>query len=316
MTSPLAASLQRVLITGAEGFVGRALAASLRAGVPQLHLIGTSRQPGGTACHETIVLDLVSGDIRAALAATRPEAVLHLAARSSVAQGFSAAAETFDDNLTGTVRLARALRNECPGVPIIFASSSEVYGKSFNLCCPVTEETPPAPQNAYARSKLAGEFALTDLIGASNPLVILRLFNHFGPGQDERFVIPSFAGQLRRLSGQSGDRTISVGNLEAERDFLPVSDVIAAYQAALALVTGGKPGVKLYNVASGQGRSIRSILDALIAASRLEVAVRIDPDRLRPSDIPRAVGDNARFRAETGWQSQADFQAALAAMLA
>lgn len=309
-------SLRRIFITGAEGFVGRALASHLRLAWPGVTLIGTSRHAAGdTACHERAVLDLATGDIAGALRSARPDAVIHLAARSSVAQGLASGAETFDDNVTGTMRLARAVRQVLPGRPFLFASSGEVYGESFNLACPVTEDIAPAPQNAYARSKLAGEFAVADLLGAGNPVVIFRLFNHFGPGQDERFVIPTFAGQLRRIRDEGASPVIRVGNLDAVRDFLPVGDVLAAYAAALALAAARGPSCETFNIASGTGRSIRSVLDALIDCAGIPAKVEADPTRLRPSDIPRAIGNSTRFRTATGWQPVQDWTTAINGML-
>ncbi|MCA0425602.1 MAG: GDP-mannose 4,6-dehydratase [Proteobacteria bacterium] len=313
--APAPSSLRRILITGAEGFVGRALAARIRAEWPGITLTGTSRQIDGvTACHERIVLDLAHGDITEALHAAQPDAILHLAARSSVAQGLSASAETFDDNVTGTLRLAKAVRQTCPGAAFLFASSGEVYGRSFNAACPITEDVAPAPQNAYARSKLAGEFAVTDVLASTNPVIILRLFNHFGPGQDERFVIPAFASQLRRIRDEGAPTVIRVGNLDAIRDFLPIGDVLAAYGAALALAAARGPSCETFNISSGTGRSIRSVLNDMIERTAMSVTVDVDPARLRPSDIPRAIGDSTRFRAATGWQPDHIWSAAIDGM--
>lgn len=306
----------RILITGAEGFVGRALAARIKANDPHARLIGTSRAPSTpTHCHETLVLDLVNGDVGAAIRHAQPDLVLHLAARSSVAQGLAAAGDTFDDNVTGCIRLAKALRDNAAGVPLVFASSGEIYGASFNLAQSVTEQVPPAPQNAYARSKLAGEFAFTDLLSARNPVTILRLFNHFGPGQDERFVIPAFAGQLRRIRDEDHAPIIRVGNLAAERDFLPVSDVLDAYLLAITQCGQSPAGLKIYNICSGQSRTIRSILDDLIRLSGQHVKIEMDPNRMRASDIPVACGDSSSFAAATGWEPTADWDSALAGML-
>ena len=306
----------RILVTGAEGFVGRTLAAHLRRTMPGAHLIGTTRAPQDVpGFDETHAADLSHGDVPAVLALTRPDIVLHLAARSSVAEGISAAGETFADNMTASLALAGAMRTVLPGIPLVFASSGEVYGSSFNLECPVTEQTPPAPQNAYARSKLAGEFAFTDILGSVSPVLILRLFNHFGPGQDERFVIPTFAGQLRRMMHEAAPRRMRVGNLDATRDFLPVADVMAAYSAALSLARRRRAGAEVFNVASGIGRSIRSVLDDLIRQAGFEVTIEVDPARLRPSEVPKAVGNAEKFQIATGWTAASDWSDALSGML-
>lgn len=305
-----------ILVTGAEGFAGRRLITALADARPAARIVGTTR--GGEAvagCHTTLTLDLTCGDIAAVLKALKPTLVFHLAARSSVAQSFGESHLTFADNVTACLRLAAALRSERPGTPLVFASSGEVYGAAFRREAPIRETTPPEPQNAYARSKLAGEFAFADILAPVSPVIALRLFNHFGPGQDERFVIPSFAAQLRAIASGRQKPVIKVGNLDAVRDFLPLSDVLGAYLAAAGLAEQSGPGWRTYNVGSGKGRSIRSILDDLVRLSRLEVVIEVDPERLRPSDIPQAIADTAVFRSATGWQPVADWDAALAALV-
>lgn len=305
-----------ILVTGAEGFAGRRLVAALAGAMPTARIVGTTR--GGEAvpgCHAVPTLDLTRGDITAALRAERPALVFHLAARSSVAQSFGQSHLTFTDNVTACLRLAEALRETMPGTPLVFASSGEVYGAAFRREAPIRETTPPEPQNAYARSKLVGEFAFADILAPVSPVICLRLFNHFGPGQDERFVIPSFAAQLRAIAAGRQAPVIKVGNLDAVRDFLPVADVLAAYLAAAGLAQQSEPALRTYNIGSGAGRSIRSILEHLVRLSGLKVSIDVDPDRLRPSDIPQAIADSAAFCAATGWQPAADWDAALTDLL-
>lgn len=305
-----------ILITGAEGFAGRALGGYLKAAWPDAVLLGTTRTgeavAGFDAAHE---VDLTHGDVAGAIRRLRPVLVYHLAARSSVAQSLGAGDLTFTDNVTAAMRLAAAMRAEVPGVPLVFASSGEVYGRGFLTSAPIGETQPPLPQNAYARSKLAGEFAFADILAPVSPVVVLRLFNHFGPGQDERFVIPAFAAQLKRIAAGVQPPEILTGNLDAVRDFLPLADVLRAYRAAGERAMAGAPGLAVFNVASGNGRSIRSVLEELIGLSGLEVTLRLDPARLRPSEIPLAVGDSTAFRTAAGWAPEADWRDALAAML-
>jgi len=304
-----------ILITGAEGFVGRALGMHVKQAFPDRLVVGTTRTGETVAGFDrSVEVDLTHGDVAAALREIRPAVVLHLAARSSVAQSQGASHLTFTDNVTAALRLAEAMRRDLAGVPLVFASSGEVYGAVFAAGQAVRETVAPAPQNAYARSKLAGEFAFRDILAPVSPVIALRLFNHFGIGQDERFVVASFAGQIRAIP-PGGHGEVLTGNLDAARDFLPLADVLAAYAAAIRLALAMAPGFLLYNIASGEGRTIRSILDALIAASGRTVTIRPDPARMRPSDIPYAAGDATAFRAATGWQLHADWRGALAAML-
>jgi GDP-4-dehydro-6-deoxy-D-mannose reductase len=306
-----------ILITGAEGFVGSALTAHLAKAFPHNHIIGSTRAHeflSGSLARK-VKLDLGCDDVLGALSSIKPSLIFHLAARSSVAEGVEGGWQTFSDNVGSTLALARAIRVSSPGVPVVFASSGEVYGTSFNSGAPVSECTAPFPHNAYGRSKLAGEFALSDILGAICPVIILRLFNHFGRGQDERFVIPSFAAQLRRMKEPGAKGRLSVGNLDAIRDFLPVTDILDAYVAAAEIGRNSRPGAIVYNIASGTGRSIRSVLDDLLRVAGLDVEVAIDSARLRPSEINKAVGNADKFRTATGWKPKADWNMAISAML-
>jgi GDP-4-dehydro-6-deoxy-D-mannose reductase len=305
-----------ILITGAEGFVGRSLASRMALAFPGAVIAGTCRSGDPVAeVTQTVPLDLTTGDIGAVVAALKPDLIVHLAARSSVAQSLGAGDVTFYDNVEASLRLADALRRHAPGKPLIFASSGEVYGASFNRQCPVDEATAPQPQNPYARSKLAGEFAFADMLSGVSPVMALRLFNHFGPAQDTRFVVAAFAAQIRAIRAGTMPPVIKVGNLDAVRDFLPLEDVLEAYVAAARVMQNATPGFGLFNIASGHGRRIASILDDLIAVSGVSARVEIDPARLRPSEIPTAIGDARAFRAATDWAPSTPWDLALKGML-
>ena len=289
----------RLLVTGGSGFVGRRLVSRLEAG-PGTEVLSV-RGPYGEGpgapidlCDAPAVRDLVE--------TFRPDAIVHLAAFSSVGEGAGRPDLVWRSNFDGTRALAEAARDLGHPVRFVFASTAEVYGLGFNDG-PRAEDAPFAPTSAYARSKAACEYLLRDMAGDALEVVALRLFNHTGPGQDERFVVPGLAAQLARL-GRGGAGEIRVGNLEARRDFMDVEDVIDAYMAVLAGAANGAAGFAVFNVGTGRQRTIQSILDQLIALHGAEVRVLRDPARLRASDIPVATGlwlaAPARFRSDRG----------------
>jgi GDP-4-dehydro-6-deoxy-D-mannose reductase len=168
------------------------------------------------------------------------------------------------------------------------------------------------PNSVYGRTKLAAEQMLADVLPAELRLIVVRPSNHVGPGQDERFALPSFARQLAEGERAGGPIAISVGNLEAERDFMDVRDVVRAYLALLA--NAESRGV--YNIASGSVRPVRELLDMMRSAARVETRVEVDPDRQRAVDIPVAAVNADRIRAETGWKPCFAMERTLADLLA
>jgi len=243
-------------------------------------------------------LDLLDPEnVRAAVAATAPDAVVHLAGQAFVPPSIAAPLATLAVNATGTAHVLEAVRAAGRPIRTLVISSAEVYGKQPPERMPLDESAPLQPENPYAASKVAAETyaaVWSRLYGLD--VVIARPFNHIGPGQDARFVVPSFARQLAEIAAGAPAR-LAVGNLEAERDFLDVRDVAGAY---VALLANGRTG-GVYNVCSGRAVAIREVLRQLITIAHVPVEVRDDPERLRPSDIPVPCGDASKLRAETGW---------------
>jgi GDP-4-dehydro-6-deoxy-D-mannose reductase len=190
--------------------------------------------------------------------------------------------------------------------------SAEEYGPVEPEEMPIREETPLRPASPYAVSKVA-QGALALLYGPAGGLrvVLTRTFHHTGPGRGEAFAESSFARQLAEIEAGRRPPVLKVGNLEAVRDFADVRDVVRAYWMLLEKGEGGTA----YNVCSGRGRRVRELLDVLLAASGARVEVRVDPDRLRPSDVPAQVGDPARLRAATGWEPRIPLERTLEDLL-
>ena len=270
-----------VLVTGAGGFVGQ-------------HLL-----PVLAATHEVTAIHFDVTDAQAvhqAIEQARPDAVVHLAAIAAPMDAGRDPARAWSVNLHGTLTLARALRDQAPEALLLFAGTADAYGLSFKSGAALDESAPLAPQNTYGATKAAADLALGAMAAEGLRVVRARPFNHTGPGQSDAFAVPAFArGVAAVAAGQQA--TIDVGNLDAERDLLDVRDVCAAY--ATLITADLEPGA-IVNIASGIPRRIGAILDDLIRLAGITPAIRTDPARLRPSDIPRAQGDASRLRA-LGW---------------
>ena len=288
----------RVLVTGGNGFVGGFAIEALRARGDEVFAAGR----GAT---DMMPLDLGDSlNLRGVIDIAQADAVVHLAAQAFVPQSIADPLETFDVNAMGTARLLEAIRaardvgGSNPRVLII--STAEVYGAQPPSAFPLKETTSLHPANPYAASKVAAEaYSLAAARTYGLDVMVARSFNHIGPGQDERFAVSSFAMQLARIA-RGGPSELLVGELSAERDFLDVRDVVAAY---LALLDRGERG-EIYNVCSGSAISIRDVLRRLVTTARVAVEIREDPARMRPSDTPLFVGDGTKLRAATGWSPQ------------
>lgn len=293
----------RILITGARGFVGRHMLVELAARFPAAERIA------GLA-------DVTDADaLRDMVKAARPDVVVHLAGVASIPASRADPTAAFAVNLDGTLNLARALLAEAPAAVLIHAGSADCYGASFRAGKAVDESAPLAPLNTYAASKAAADLALGAMTAERGLRAVrFRPFNHSGPGQSAAFVVPAFAAQLARIGHGAQEPVIRVGNLSAERDFLDVRDVVAAYASAIEC-SETLPAGSVFNLASGVPRQIGEILDYMIQISGLEVTVEIDPTRLRATDIARAAGNARIAEALLGWKPTIPFETTLKAVL-
>jgi GDP-4-dehydro-6-deoxy-D-mannose reductase len=308
----------RLLLTGAAGFVGGHLAGFLHAEHPEVEIHGVVlpqgavswRAPSGARVLEADLND--AGAAAAVVEEVRPEGILHLAGQSSVHLSWLDPAGTMRTNVLGIVHLLDAARRQALRPSVLVVGSAEEYGPVGSEEIPIREETPLRPASPYAVSKVA-QGALARLYGPAGGMriVLTRTFHHTGPGRGEAFAESSFARQIAEAEAGRRPPVIEVGNLEAVRDFTDVRDVVRAYWMLLEKGEGGT----VYNVCSGRGRRIRDLLDVLLAYSRCRVDVRVDPARLRPSDVPAQVGDPSRLRAATGWEPRIPLERTIADLL-
>ncbi|HYR18008.1 MAG TPA: GDP-mannose 4,6-dehydratase [Myxococcales bacterium] len=286
----------RVLVTGADGFVGKHLCRHFREqgdSVTEAH-----GPPGRGASSGGMPLDVTDpANVRAVLDAARPEVIVHLAGLSSVANSHQEPSRAFAVNALGTVNLLAAASAAAPKARILLIGSAEMYG-TLPAGARATEDFPLRPVSPYAASKVSAEVAGLQFNRATSlEVVAVRPFNHIGTGQAPQFVVPSFARQVEAIRTGRSPATLKVGDLTVTRDFSHVDDVVRAYRL---LALQGRPG-EAYNVCSGEGRTIRSLLDELLEMAGVTAAVEVDQLRLRQAEIPSLVGDSAKLR-KLGWQ--------------
>jgi len=299
-----------VLITGASGFAGGHLVEHLAGSHEIVGWARSAPRPELARLADWHTLDLLDRDrVRNAIATLRPPTVFHLAGAPQVAESWRDGAKPLEDNVLGTHHLLDAIRRAGLKCRILVTGSAAVYAPSD---APIKEGDTIAPANPYAVSKLAQEqLALRAFADDGLDIVIARTFNHTGPRQPPAFVAPSMARQIAMIERGLTEPVIRVGNLDTRRDFTDVRDVVRAYAALTKLGTSGE----VYNVGSGVGRSIRSLLDALLSRAQVEVRVKTDVARLRPAETAALVADTSRLRSRTGWAPQISFESMLDRLL-
>ncbi len=305
---------RRILLTGAAGFVGRHLRLRLAATFPAAILLAT----GDAAADGVIRMDVTDApSVLAVLEEFRPDAVIHLAAVAAVPAANREAGRAWQVNFSGTRTLARGVLQAAPEASFLYVSSAAVYGRSFRAAAgrPVAETAPLEPLDTYAATKAAAEMALSAMTSEGLRLIRLRPFNHIGPGQSSAFAIAAFAGQIARIEAGLQPPELAVGALGAERDFLDVRDVCAAYAATLSHADTLPPGVAI-NLASGVARRVGSVLDELLGLAQMPITIRTDPARLRPDDLPRSLGDPGLGERLLGWRPEIPWAKTLADILA
>ncbi|MDX1614444.1 MAG: GDP-mannose 4,6-dehydratase [Candidatus Promineifilaceae bacterium] len=302
----------RVFVTGATGFVGSHLVERLLgAGYRIFGLVHeeSSQQP----LPESSRVTAISGDLRdleslkEAMKKARPDAIVHLAGQASPSLSWQTPAATFAINTIGTINVLEAARNA--GSPrTLVITSAQIYSSIQPQDLPITEETYPTPAHPYGVSKWAAG-QLCQLYARRHGLQVIeaRPFNHIGPRQSLGFVVPDFASQLAAISLGLRAPEIHVGNLDTERDFTDVRDVVRAYHLLLQEGVSGRT----YLICSGKPTSIRMILSMMLSRLQRDVTVIQDPDKRRASETPILYGSHRRLTIELGWQPSISLEQSL-----
>lgn len=279
--------MKKALVTGASGFVGTYLTRLLRH--QGWEVTGLDLKPSKevnrnlTGNLQTIPASRLNRDTF--------DAVYHLAALSHVPTANEHPEKAFNANVRGTFRLLRMLPR---GTRFIFISSGDIYGKGH--VGPIPETAPLRPTNAYSATKACVDLALSSGIH-SQDIVVLRPFNHTGPGQPDLFAAPAFARQIAQAEAGLQPPVIHVGNLGPSRDFVDVRDVVRAYLLAFEKAKQGP-----YNIGSGKGIQIGDMLNMLLGLSRIKLSVQAQSTRLRKGESEERISDISRFQSRTGWK--------------
>ncbi|HEX4575258.1 MAG TPA: GDP-mannose 4,6-dehydratase [Gemmatimonadales bacterium] len=302
----------KVLVTGADGFVGPWLVRRLLADGRDVFGAVRPAPPAGQSAagagaltpaeHDAVrwlPLELTDdASVRRCLDFPY-DAVVHLAAVASRRDAVLDPGYAWTVNAVGTARIAHVLaeakRAGRADPVVLVVSTAEVYGAGPPV--PRVETDPVAPVSPYAASKAGAEQAALEAwrrVGLR--VTVARPFAHTGPGQDARFVVPAFAERLR-IAKRAGAPVVKVGNLEPVREFLHVADVVDAYARLLAKASAGE----VYNIASGAATTLEAVFWKLAAMVGIHPIPEADPELLRAADIPYLVGDATKLRGATGW---------------
>lgn len=291
----------KAAVTGANGFVGSWLSEHLESAGDEVWRLGG---PNATPLRSRdLAVDLRAPEaIDECLASISPEVLFHLAAVSDVASSAADPDHALAVAMGGTIHVLEAAAHLRPMPMVILASSAEAYGRMHGPA-PIREDDPLRPDSIYGALK-AGQEAVAHAFSATRGLqvTIVRLFNLVGPRQRPIFAIPYFADQLARIRLGLAEPPLSVGNLDARRDFTDVRDAVRALRMLATLKSTG-----IFNVASGSAHALREVLDILTALANIRVDVRVSTERLRRSDPAVVVGDSGRIHKETAWTPTIQF---------
>lgn len=305
----------KALITGGTGFAGSFLAEYLSLKGFDVAVTGLEKGPDLTAFSAASSFRFFAVDVCdeqavfSVIRAFRPERLYHLAAQSNVPYSFRCPKHTFEVNVFGTINVLEAVAKLAPNCRVLVTCSAEEYGLVDPSQNPINEMHPLRPSNPYAVSKVAQDM-VSFQYHITNKLYVVRVraFNHIGPRQSPSFVVSSFAKQVAEIEVGKRKPILKVGNLDAQRDFTDVRDVVKAYSSALESLPPGS----VANVCSGRAIRIAEVLRILLSKTTATIRVEKDPALLRPLDAPVIIGDPSYIRKTTGWVPTIDIEQSIA----
>lgn len=306
--------MMKTLITGIKGFVGSHLAELLLSKGCQVFGMDYNLGDAENIGRIRDQLTLYEGDIRdesklnEIISQSKPDEIYHLAAIAHVPTSYRDPKLTFEVNLYGTLNLFEVAKRLSGDTKILYVGSASEYGAIKKEDIPINEGVPLRPVDPYSVSKASADMLAFQYFKSFDmPIVRVRPFNHIGPRQSPDYVVSNFAKQIAEIEKGLQEPVITVGNLEAKRDFTDVRDVVRAYWLALRKGESGE----IYNICSGKTVSIQELLDQLLAMSEKDIEVKQDPKKLRPSDVPLLAGDPTKFREKTDWKPEIPFERTL-----
>lgn len=292
--------MNKGLVIGAAGFVGKYLIEAMHSDGMEVYATKLPHEKLETSHAQVMDLDIMDKEAVAALLfEVRPDYIFHLAAQSSVGLAWKNPGLTVDVNIKGSLNVMDAVRELFYAPRVLLIGSGEEYGHILPGETPISETNAIRPGNIYAATK-----ACQNMIGNiyyrayDMRLMMVRAFNHIGPGQASTFVVSDFCRQVAEIEKGIREPVMMVGNLAAKRDFTDVRDVVKAY---VSLIQLGEPG-ETYNVGSGKAREIRSILELIVSQSDREIRIEVDPNKIRPVDVPIIEADITKLNRLTGWR--------------
>jgi len=291
--------MKKILVTGANGFVGKHLSKELKDNNYYVigigGNIGLSNKPENI--DEYIVVDLSNEDEVGKIDFSSLDGIIHLAGLAAVGPSFENPMQYIDVNIGIEVNLFEACKSQKSKPKFIVISSGTIYSPNNEM--PLNEESSVLPNSPYAVSKLGQEDMAKYYESIGFEVVTARPFNHIGPGQGLGFIVPDLTKQIVDFKNGESEE-VMVGNLDSERDYTDVRDIARAYRL---LLEDGKSG-ETYNICTGSPTSGKTILEALIKIANVDPKITLDKSRLRPSDNPVIFGDYKKLNNDTGWRPE------------
>lgn len=286
----------KVVVSGVNGFVGGHLTRELVS--HGHHVVGLGKDDAPSPAVRDLLVEYVAADLASSWPQVPCDAVVHLAALSAVGPSFADPQGFIHANSAPLTNLCEGLLERSEQCRIVAVSTGAIYAPGVNL----QETSPTVPSSPYAVSKLLSELQSDYYRRRGLDVVVMRPFNHIGPGQGDGFLVPDLVAAVR--SAHETGQPVRVGNLDTRRDYTDVRDVVRAYRLA---IEAQDVDAATLNVCSGVSTSGRSILATVIDAMGVQAPdLQVDPGRLRPNDPAEISGDNSLIREVLGWSPEID----------